>query len=213
MEENLAANSRDFATPDGAANLGEAAPLPAAEESAAPVEAAPMEVGNNSNDGREWTRKVAQRIKEERHKAQSELVLDLFGSEEACTEYRVRRGQEQAAAEDVRESALFAELALAADPELGEHYLALADEVQELAASYNTDVESAFLLVLRQHLPRLLREERQKGEQELLLKLSANAATPGSLADAAVPSAGLSALNDDEFAAMVARVKRGEFSN
>lgn len=209
MEENLAANSRDFATPDGAANIGEGAPLPAAANAAAPAESAPMEIG----DGREWTRKVAQRIKDERQKAQSELITELFGSEDAYTAYRENREQERLSAEDLRESSLFAELALAADPHLGEHYLALQDEVQELSEAYGTDMESAFLLVLRQHLPQLLREERIKGEQELLVKLSANATTPGSLADAAAPPAGLNVLNDAEFAAMVARVKRGEFRN
>lgn len=211
MEDNLAANNRDFAAPEGAANEGENAPLPEVDSAEQTLTEA-KEV-KEPVEGREWTRKVAQRIKEERQKAQAELITELFGSEDACNDYRSRREQEQQNAGDMQEAALFAELALAADPELGGHYLALQDEVLDLATAHDVDMESAFLLVLRQHLPRLLREEREKGGQELLAQLAANSATPGSLADGSAPQAGLQALNDKEFAAMVARVKRGEFRN
>lgn len=209
MEEILAANVGEFAAPEGAANEGEGARSPAAEEAAA-VEGVTMEQGAEAGKG--WTRKVARRIKEEREKARDELMTELFGSVEGCEEYRRQRQLDETVAADREEAGLLAELALAADPQLGDCYLELADQVQELAGEYGMDLESAFLVTLRQKLPELLQAERQKGEQQLLAKLQQNAVTPGSLADGAGREAGLFALSDREFADMVARVKRGELN-
>ena len=203
MTENLAANNEGFANPDEAANeqIGGNASAPLSAEPAAPEQAL---------GGKDLTRLVARRIKEERQKARQDLVTEIFGSAEACAAYQEQQEQIQLNQQDLTESAFLAELALASDPELGEHYLQLADQVKELSEQYQVDLESAFLVTLGQQLPELLAAERLQSEQQLLQKLAANAATPGSLQDAMPNNGGILALSDQEFTALVERVKMGK---
>lgn len=210
MDLDLAANRGEIANPEGAANEGESAPPLAVQDAASAEHAEPAVYTDDTGKG--WTRKVAQRIKEERERARQDLIAELFDSPEACEAYRTERRQQAAQQVEAQEAALYAELALAADPVLGEHFLTLEEEVRNVAERYDADLESAFLLVLREKLPELLQAERQKGEQQLLQKLEANGMGPGSLAAGPSGGTGVFALDEGEFSELVARVKRGEWN-
>ena len=71
---------------------------------------------------------------------------------------------------------------LESDPKTGELFKQWKDEVKDFAKKANCDYDTAFTIVSRNKLPDLIAAQMQKGEQEAIKKLNANAnSTPGPL--------------------------------
>ncbi len=210
----MAANGEDFATLQEAMIRNEEGNASPSEEPALTPE--PVATGGKRQGRENWTQNVARRIREERRKAQEELVNQVFGSPQELEQYQ--RQQEQQAQDRVqREQAqqdyfqamedAYCHLDLASRPGCGPIYQAWQKEVEAWATTYEVDRETAFLLLLGERLPEILERQRQQVEENLLAELLVAGQSPGGLADNGSSKPSLTALDDEQFARLLAQVK------
>ncbi len=194
---------------------------PAADDGAAAVE-----VG----DTREMTRSFSKRLNEmisqkereifEGLGLKNEFTGEVIQSQQDYSRYlsmqqASKSGQDPVMAE--RMGAMESELsryriaeqdkALAKDPERGEAYKALRNDVMELVdychknGNPDVDVESAFGVVLRQNLGKLMNTTKAKTQQQAVRQMTANAAaSPGALGTGETPKpTSYASMSDADF--------------
>ena len=108
---------------------------------------------------------------------------------------------------------------LAADPDRGEAYKALRQEVLDLVRYCHqngrpeVDVQAAFQVLLSHNLGRVLGDQKQKTEQQAIRRMTAqDKATPGSLRGGSTPPTSYETMSDADFAKQVELAKRGGLS-
>ncbi len=228
MDDFLAAKMEDFANPQGAEvekptskPEGFAPPSMDGEKEGEKTLQTALDNAKegNSEEAVAMTQKVARRIREERQRAKTELIAELFGSEAGLEKFKEEQAARQRADEAQRIAdsgaaaeldALYTRLALCAEPNTGPLFCEWQADIDQLAQSEEIGLETAFLFLLRQRLPDILRAERERVEQETVAKIIASSVGPGSLSAPAEEAPAFSGLSDREFELLLAKVKGGQ---
>jgi hypothetical protein len=198
MEDNLqAANvgAENVTASEGIANPNET-----------PIETTQTEV--QANETVTQTQAFAHRLKEETARAKDAVIAEMYGTQGITTYAQYQKAlADQKAAEEAQKIGIdpdfyqrFSQLEqklnltehekvlmkqehdLESDPKTGELFKQWKDEVKDYAQRANCDYDVAFTIISRNKLPELIASQVQKGEQEALKKINANAASsPGPL--------------------------------
>ena len=228
MDNFLAAKMEDFANPQGAEREKPASKpegvAPPSMDGEKEGEKTLQTVLDNAKEGNAeetvpMTQKVARRIREERQRAKTELIAELFGSEAGLEKFKEEQAARQRAVETKRMAdsgaaaeldALYTRLALSAEPNIGPLFCEWQADIEQLVQSEGIGLETAFLFLLRQRLADVLRAERERAEQETIAKILASSVGPGSLSAPAQEAPAFSGLSDREFELLLAKVKGGQ---
>ena len=228
MDNFLAAKMEDFANPQGAelekpASKPEGVALPSMDGEKEGEKTLQTVLDNakegNAEETGPMTQKVARRIREERQRAKTELITELFGSEAGLEKFKEEQAARQRAVETKRMAdsgaaaeldALYTRLALSAEPNIGPLFCEWQADIEQLVQSEGIGLETAFLFLLRQRLADVLRAERERAEQETIAKILASSVGPGSLSAPAQEAPAFSGLSDREFELLLAKVKGGQ---
>lgn len=100
------------------------------------------------------------------------------------------------------------------DPIRGPLYGEWKDEIKEIASNYNTDLMTAYMLMLNERLPQILEKNKQQITNETITKLNENSTTTaGSLSDSGANDNKVSYKNmpQDEFEKIKKMVANGQY--
>lgn len=103
---------------------------------------------------------------------------------------------------------------LANDEEVGMFYRSVRNDVQAIAHEAGVDIESAFMVLLRQNAGKLMGDVKKQTQDDTLRKaLATQTASPGSLSSGTDAKPGISNMPPADFAALVKRAERGELKS